>query len=221
MKYIIMCGGDYPRWEQPRQLTIVYGEPIVARTIRLLREHGIEDIAISSNNEVFNQFGVPVLSHDNDYTWLEYNFSDGLWCNCFYPTDEPTTYLFGDVVYSRKAIDTIINYDTDDIMFFGSKPPFSHQYPKPYIEPFAFKVVDTEHLQRAVAEVKHLYEDGQFDREPIAWETWNVINGNANPNKINYSSYVGINDYTCDIDKPSEMELITRINREIYLSDDG
>ena len=42
MRYIIMCGGDYPTWEVPRQLTEIKGEPIVARTIRLLRKNGIK-----------------------------------------------------------------------------------------------------------------------------------------------------------------------------------
>ena len=50
MKYIIMCGGTYKQWETPRQMLPVNDEPIVARTIRLLTENGINDIAISSNN---------------------------------------------------------------------------------------------------------------------------------------------------------------------------
>ena len=48
MKYIIMCGGNYETFETPRQLTKIKGEPLVARTIRLLQEQGVEDIAISS-----------------------------------------------------------------------------------------------------------------------------------------------------------------------------
>ena len=47
MKYIIMCGGIYKKWETPRQMLPINGEPIVARTIRLLRENGIKDIASS------------------------------------------------------------------------------------------------------------------------------------------------------------------------------
>ena len=67
MKYIIMCGGDYKKWKEPKQIYELNGEPIVARTIRLLRECGIDDIAISSNNPVFEKFGVPVLSHINPW----------------------------------------------------------------------------------------------------------------------------------------------------------
>lgn len=208
MQYIIMCGGDYPEWETPRQLIEINGEPIVARTIRLLKECGVDDIAISSNNEVFSKYA-PVLKHDNRYTTTGYNKGNGLWCDCFYPTDEPTCYLFGDVVYSPEAIRTIVEYKTDDIMFFASRFPFNRLYPKWYVEPFAFKVTDTQHLKDAVAEVRRLNAEGKFHREPIAWEVWNVI-CETDPNTIN-GSYVTINDYTCDIDNESELMLFENI----------
>lgn len=210
MKYIIMCGGTYPNWSEPRQLLKVKGEPIVARTIRLLREHGVNDIAISSNDERFESFGVPMLRHVNKYIGYSYNNCSGLWCDAFYPTDEPTCYLFGDVFYSPEAIRTIVEYETNDIMFFGSKPPFCAEYPKPYIEPFCFKVYNTKHLHDAIERVKELYKEGHFAREPIAWEVWNVISGQHDPNVIDYKSYVAINDYTCDIDNTSEAGLVER-----------
>ena len=202
-KYIIMAGGHYQKWDVPRQLIEIYGEPIIARTIRLLRENGVEDISISSNNDVFEQFGVPVLRHNNDYYARQYNDMDGYWCNAFYPTTETVCYLFGDVVFSPKAIRTIVETDTDDIMLFGSKYPFATDYPKWYIEPFAFKVRNTDHLQRAISECKRLDKEGVFNRKPIAWELWSVICG-TDPNAIN-DNYHAINDYTCDIDNPNEI----------------
>ena len=207
MIYIIMCGGTYTAFTTPRQLLTFKGEKIVERTIRLLRENGIEDIAISSNNPLFEQFGVPVLHHENHYETPEYNKCKGFWCECFYPMDVPTCYIFGDVVFSENAIKTIVEYETDDIAFFGSAPPFSRLYPKVWIEPFAFKVHDTEHLHRAIAEVKDLHSWGRFRREPIAWEMWNVIlrGVDGDVNTIDYNSYVHINDWTSDIDKPEEI----------------
>lgn len=210
MKYIIMCGGQYPKWDKPRQLLEVNGEPIVARTIRLLRENGIEDIAISSNDYRFEGFDVPVLRHDNGYVGIEYNNYRGHWCDAFYPMTSPVCYLFGDVFFSPAAIRTIVGYETDDIMFFGSKPPFAFDYPKWYIEPFAFKVVNTDHLREAVEEVKRLEAEHRFNRKPIAWEVWNVICKRPDPNWIDYNSYVGINDFTCDIDGPQEASLVER-----------
>lgn len=47
MKYILMCGGTYEKWQTPKHLSVVKGEPIVVRTIRLLRESGVEDIYIN------------------------------------------------------------------------------------------------------------------------------------------------------------------------------
>ena len=44
MKYIIMCGGKYPKFEIPKQLLKVNGEVLVERTIRLLKENGITNI---------------------------------------------------------------------------------------------------------------------------------------------------------------------------------
>ena len=206
MKYIIMCGGRYVKWEKPRQLTEVNGEPIVARTIRLLRECGVTDISISSNVEGFEDLGVPVLWHENDYEAVEYNNSTGQWCSAFYLTDEPVCYMFGDVVFTPEAVKTIVDYEVEDIMLFGSKEPFAPDYPKVYIEPFAFKVKDTDLLKWAVKEVRRLDSIGAFRRKPIAWEVWNVIRGGY-PNIIN-QSYVAINDRTCDIENPEEVEKV-------------
>ena len=46
MKYIIMCGGQYTNWDKPRQLLMIKGETLIARTIRLLKENGAKDIFI-------------------------------------------------------------------------------------------------------------------------------------------------------------------------------
>ena len=204
MKYIIMCGGEYKTWETPRQLTDICGEPLVRRTIRLLWENGVDDINISSNDPIFEQFGVPVLKHENHYTADYSGITDGYWCEAFYPTDEPTCYIFGDVVFTPKAIKTIVETETDDIEFFASAPPFAPGYRKNWAEPFALKVVNTEHLKNAISLTKHYADQGLFKRKPIMWELWQVIQG-APINHIDYKSYTVINDETCDIDDPNEI----------------
>ena len=210
VKYIIMCGGQYQQWSTPRQLIKIRGEPIVARTIRLLRENGIADIEISSNDPVFQQFGIPVLRHENSYNAVGYDNFTGFWCDAFYPTDEPTCYIFGDVVFSPEAINKIVETPTDDIVFFGSAPPFAPEYMKKWAEPFALKVADTHHLKQAIRNLKQFAAEGRFNRKPIMWELWQVIKG-GDLNRIDYGSYVAINDYTCDIDYPGEAEQFDRI----------
>lgn len=205
MKYILMCGGKYQKWQTPRQLTLIDGEMLIERTIRQLKTHEITDIAISSNNPVFEQFGVPVLHHENSYNARKYNDFDGYWCDAFYPTEEPTCYIFGDVIFTDEAIKTIVDTWTEDIQFFASAPPFAHGYKKTSAEPFALKVVNTKHLKQAISTVKALDKQQAFNRKPIMWELWQVIK-HTPINKIDYTNYVIINDTTCDIDDPEELQ---------------
>ena len=200
MKYIIMCGGTYPKWTTPRWFVKVNGERLVDRTIRLLRENGVEDIAISSNHDIFDDIGVPVLRHENDYVMGH----RGHWIDGFYPTDEEVCYIFGDVLFSPEAIKTIVETKTDDIEFFASAPPFSNQYPKRWAEPFGFKVVNQKHFRQAIEDAKRLFEERRLKRL-ISWQLWQVIKGTT-LNIIYYDNYTVINDYTCDIDEMQDVK---------------
>lgn len=214
MRYIIMCGGRYKQWDTPRQLSLINGEPLVARTIRMLRENGVEDIAISANDPRFSAFGVPRLEHDNSYSARAYNDFDGYWHDAFYPMEEPVCYIFGDVVFSPEAIRTIVETETDTIEFFASAPPFDKRFYKTSAEPFALKVVQNEILWRAKCRVKALDQWGAFKRKPIMWELWQVIKETP-INIIDYTNYTVINDYTCDIDEPEDVEIMTKIIKEV------
>lgn len=198
MKYIIMCGGRYRKWAYPRQLWAINGEKIVSRTIRLLKECGVTDIAISTNDPRFDDLGVPLLEHENTYYAREYDDIDGYWCDAFYPTEDPVCYIFGDVVFSPAAIRTIVEANTEDIEFFASAWPFALEYMKSWAEPFALKVQNPKHLRESIELCKALDADGRFNRKPIMWELWQVIKDT--PLNVIRKNYTVINDYTCDID---------------------
>ena len=210
MKYIIMCGGKYSRWKTPKQLFKIQGEPIVARTIRLLKSEGVRDIAISTNDSRFAGFGVPILKHKNNMKVDTSEHVTGAWVEAFFPMDEPACYLMGDVVFSQAAIRTIVQTETDSIRFFASVPPFSPMFIKEYAEPFAFKVNDQKRFRAAIDFVNANLGTGIFCRHPIAWELWQVING-FDVREINFDSVTPINDYTCDIDNPKDAERIEAV----------
>lgn len=205
-KFIVMCGGTYDKWDRPKHLTELKGEPLVARTIRLLRENGVEDIAISSNSALFEQFGVPVLHHYNPYVLPVNDRAASPWLDAFYPMESPVCYIFGDVVFSPEAIKAIAETDTDSIEFFASAKPLPPIYPKRWAEPFAYKVRDTRRFFKAIEVTKQYDEQGLFKRQPVSWELWQVIKGTP-LNKVDYTNYHVINDYTCDIDTPDDIKL--------------
>ena len=172
----------------------------------------MEDIAISSNDEVFEQFGVPVLHHENTFVGRAYNDYDGYWCEAFYPTHDPACYIFGDVVFSPEAIKKIVETETDSIEFFASAPPFNRRYRKKSAEPFALKVENQGLLHYGVEMCIYLDRLGCFKRKPIMWELWQVIKGTP-LNIIDYSNYVVINDYTCDIDGMGDLAFFQGVKR--------
>lgn len=204
MKYIIMCGGKYGR--TPKQLIRIMGEPLIARTIRLLRAYGVKDIAISAQDDRFWQYGI-VIYHDNDYVYGKEERK--CWLKAFYPTDEPVCYIYGDVYFSENAIRQIVQTETESIEFFASAPPFADNYFKTWAEPFAFKVQDPELFFRKVKECHEYDLEGKFHREAVSWELWQVIKG-TELDVIDYTNYHAINDYTCDIDNKEEAEEFER-----------
>ena len=196
MKYVIMCGGDYPQFETPKQLIWLGTECIVQRTIRLLKEAGAEDIAISTNKRsTFEKFGLPIIDQTE--------YDRGIWLYGAFPeSKEPCTYIFGDVIFSSEAIKTIVNSTTDDIEFFASAAPFAKEYTKVWAEPFAFKVVNQAKFRRSIDETIRLYQANHLSR-CIAWELWQVIKGTQLNNIIvNYSV---IRDFTCDCDSNQDL----------------
>ena len=208
MNYIILCGGSYPKWETPRQLIKINNETIVERTIRLLTEAGIskEDIMISSNDPRFSNFDVQVIHHNNSFV----SFQSGYWVDAFPQTNFPACYIFGDVVFSPAAIQTIVTTEVKDIEFFASSQALDKQYIKTWAEPFAFKVENFNHFYTSINKVKELHNQGAFKRHPIAWELWQVIKETP-INQIVYDNYVAINDYTCDIDDEKDIKLMQEV----------
>lgn len=228
MKYIIMCGGNYVSFETPRQLIkVMDDESLVERTIRLLGECGVlkDDIFISSNNPVFESFGVRVLHHTNNFTtrgYEDYDKDSGWWVDAFYPTEEEACYLMGDVFYSPAAIKTIISSKRNELgaRFFGSTKSHarSRYYFKNYAEPFGFKIWDQLYFRSCIEKTKENAKRGMYNRHPIAWELWGTVAGKSP--LIAYDNYDVICDYTCDVDAISDIEPI-RERVKLYLNDMG
>lgn len=210
MKYVIMCGGSYEDFRTPKQLTVIHGEPLVKRTIRLLRENGVTDIVITATDPRFSYLGVPRLNHKNSFVTKD-GVSRGYWLDAFYPAfapDEKLTFLFGDVYYSENAIKTIVSYETDGNILFGNSVAKNEEHQN-WGEPFAYIVNDYKTFMRGVRAVKRLQDEGKTDRLPIVWELYRYLNGlDINRQEVLDETYVCIDDETMDIDDASDIPII-------------
>ena len=208
-----MCGGYYENFETHKALSIIDGEKLVERTIRLLRENGIENIYISANNDYFDYLGLPILKHENSYRY-ENGKIHGYWVDAYYPYDKPCVYLHGDVYYSDNAIKKIVNYNACYNTFIGNEIARNKEH-KNWGEPFGYIVVNQPAFKDGIRLVKEMQDSGYLERGyGISWELYRVLNG-LDPNKmyIYDNTYLSIDDETSDIDEPWQIkELDERVS---------
>ena len=203
---IIMCGGVYNNFKQHKALTKINGERLVDRTIRLLKQNGIEDIYVSATDPNFIDY--KILKHNNTYKYEDGNVS-GYWVDAYYPTDKPCIYLHGDVYYSEDAIKKIINYNPKVNTMIGNQWALNKNHDK-VGEPFGWIVVDQKKFRDAINKTKQLQDEGKVERGyAIAWELYQVLNGHdVNGFDINIDTYLPIYDETIDIDSPEQIRIL-------------
>lgn len=206
---IIMCGGYYENFKEHKALSIINGERLIERTIRLLKENNIEDIYISSNDDRFKEYG-KVLYHENTYRY-ENGKSIGYWVDAYYPTEEPCIYLHGDVYYTEDAIKKILNLNPKVNTMIGNQWALNKEHKK-VGEPFGWIIVDQEKFRKAINECKQLQDENKIDRGyAISWELYEVLNNhNINDFIIKEDTYYAIYDETDDVDSPEKIEILNK-----------
>jgi len=188
LKYIIMCAGKGERWNNylgvPKQLIEINGESLLERTTRLLKENGINDYVITNNDDSFNDYGKVIKQSYNDCEVDRFEETG----------DKEICYLYGDVYYTDEAMKTIVNTNTDGILFFGSE-----------MEIFAIKIKNKELFFKHKNKVKDLYLKKEIDR-CIGWEVYKSLNDIPLDGYAIKDIFYLINDKTDDIDYPEDYE---------------
>ena len=213
MRYCILAYTDnIEPFETPRQLCEVNGEPLIKRTIRLLKENGEDDILVTSADPRFDNLGATRYEPlHNDWRPRQ---NTGYWLSAF-PQEllnEPITFLLGDCYYSEDAIRTIIKTPTKSVMFFCSYKNKDERYLqiKHHDEPFGFKVIDGVLFRRHIELCKRQFDKGVCKRNPICWELYRSLQGiPITVHRISTNVCV-INDESCDVDTPENLERLNR-----------
>lgn len=196
MRYIILAKGQHKGFEQPRQLSVINGERLLDRTIRLLRENGIKDILVTGN---YTDINAKVINlEENTYN---YDTGTGYWLDAFKGIIGNYTYIWGDVYFTSEAIKTIVETKAKDNTLFCTD-----EKTKGWNEPLAYKVVNKDKFKEAIEICKRMYDNGKTNRNPIIWEVYRVENGiNINKHELK-DNVIIINDETTDIDSPKDID---------------
>ena len=209
MKYIILANSSNG-FDIPKQLSVINGEKLICRTIRLLKENGIKNIIISSKDKRFDNLGAkrhtPLLNNYDEKQEKSH------WVKAF-PIElmtEPVVFLFGDVYYSENAIKTIIEKDNHNILFFFN-PGQNEKYIKKWEEPLAWKIYNIDKFIYHIYKLIDMWNNNQTWRRPINWEIYRSINGlDVNVHKLK-DNYILINDESCDVDELDDIKKIEMI----------
>ena len=214
MRTIIMADGRSMRWyaqwqnevwgiNKLKQLVEVNGEPILHRTVRLLRAQEVYDIWITSHNPAHE---VPHTTRyeppNNEYEIDKFYSPIHLWSK---EEDGETLFVYGDVWFSDQAMFTIVNTQVDDVLFFGR----FHQsyYTEHGGEIFAIKVKDHNFFKYSCEYIRNKHIAGEC--RSGAWELYRYMNGASDAALgmyVPYGRFIGIDDFTDDFDTPEHFK---------------
>ena len=135
---------------------------------------------------------------------------EGYWVDAYYPTNEPTIYLHGDVYYTDDAIKKILNLNPIRNTFIGNQWALNKEHKK-VGEPFGWIIPEPNKFFTAIEKTKKLQDEGKTDRMPVSWELYQVLEGHdVNDFIISEDTYLAIYDETDDVDAPFKVEEIEK-----------
>lgn len=217
MKVYLLCGGYYKNFDYPKPFVVINGERLIDRTTRLLSEYSIAPIICCNTEEhAFDDWN-PLRCN------FTYNHLDGTgyYLDIFDAVefDEPCIFLFGDVYYTKFAMNKIIEKfnETDRNIFICNQYPFN-QWHLRQGEPFGWIVKDVEEFKAAILLGKRFQDRGivQDIRQkldhggiPTNWELAHIINGLAvNDFCLRQEDCLVIDDATIDVDDPKVISIV-------------
>lgn len=191
MKYIIMADGKGIRWKnyqnKPKHFVKINGEIIIERTVRLLNELDKDaEVIITSHDKRYEIEGATRYEPLHNYMEID-RFTEEL-------IEDNICFLYGDTYYSDKAIRTIINSNTNDLLFFGNEKSI-----------VAILVKDSNIFKENIKNVKQLYQDKKI-KNCKGWQVYQSFMNLEFDKKQIKGKYVKIDDETTDYNTPEEYE---------------
>jgi len=203
MRFVIMADGQGTRWNNymgvPKHLALVDGEPVLGRTVRLLREVAAEAAAASGAVSGGTDPEIIITSHDERYEFEGATRHEPE--NNIYEIDRFTTelvcdemcFLYGDTVYDKEVLADIVASDAEDILFYGNRKSV-----------VAVRIGDAELFRKHFNRVRNLFVDGKIEKCK-GWQIYQSVTGQDLREKpVIGEKFVLVDEHTTDINTPEE-----------------
>lgn len=190
MKYLILCGYlDSDKKSSNLKIHTVNEEPLVNRTIKLLKNSNVTEIFIVSDKDSYRS-----TNRDVKLIKLDYGNSNFV-IDEFFNINEPVCYLFGDVYYSQSAIKQIVNTETTDVDLFVANDNC-----------VCFKMIDYDRFFRSIKEVRRRFNGGYIKTASL-WSIWEDLQ-DVPQRKKQFDNFVELNDYTFAIKSEHDLRIL-------------
>lgn len=190
MKYIIMADGKGTRWNNyrdiPKHFIKVDGETLLERTVRLLHEKdpGCQ-VTITSHDPRYEVPGAVRYEPKNNVLEID-RFTSEL-------IEDNICFLYGDTYYSESAVTSIVEGETEDMLFFGNEKSI-----------VAVKVGDGALFASHVNRVRQLFLEGKINK-CIGWQVYQSFLGLSFEEKKIAGKYIFVEDGTRDFNSPEDL----------------
>lgn len=213
----IICaqGGTDSRWEVagrpylgvPKHLISIDGETLIARTVRLLREHDVDDIVITAppGDPRYELPGARTVTLEDPAPHGSRGMNLITATRPLWSPDTPTALMFGDVYYTDAAIAAITG-ETHPEPWWFRRPTKSRVTGHPWDEPFAF-VFGAGHHERIAGVALRLVEGWRGPRRLHLWHLHAALLGRPArrvEDLVDSPTQTVIDDWTDDIDTPAD-----------------
>ena len=187
-----MADGRGNRWNNykntPKHLVDAWGEPLLARTVRQIHEldEGAE-VIITSHDPAYDLEGAVRIEPAHNELEID-RFTEEL-------IGDEVCFLYGDAVYSRKALQKIIRKDLGDITFYGNSQSI-----------LAIKVKNGDVFREHYHRVRKMVLDGALE-DARGWQVYQSYAGLPIGQQIEIGDYfLQLGTCSFDINTPEEYE---------------
>ena len=203
MRIFILANGKASRWENymgvDKQLIVIDGEPLLNRTVRLLKENGLNDIVIVGPYKIegAKNFIPDFESVIGKYVIVRNEVEDV----------DSFALLYGDCYYSEAIIKDLATRTTDKKWLHWTCNRANSVTGKPYPEGYIHTVYDKEYWFKKCDEYKALLDSG-FEHK-LDWQFLRFIleiDLNIHQPELMKDNEVDWEDETDDFDYPVDYD---------------